>query len=118
MRRFAAFLSILLGTCFCLQAQNEHFVWLGLDEQPLPTDSIDAVPYSGDLNEFDGGYALGDTVGDFHLWSLQGEEFLLSNEVDPEKPTIIFNGSATCIRFQTTGTQPYLLWWWNGLPFT
>lgn len=81
-------------------AQNEHFEWLGLDVEPLATDSIDAVPYSGELNNFEGGYALGDTVGDFHLWTLQGEEYLLSNEVDPNKPTIIFNGSATCIRFQ------------------
>lgn len=86
--------------CCSVQAQNEHFLWLGLDAEPLPSDSIDTVPYSGELNEFDGGYAIGDTVGDFHLWSMAGEEFLLSNEVDPEKPTIIFNGSATCIRFQ------------------
>jgi len=97
----ATFLFIILNCMACaVLGQNEHFTWLGLDEFPLPTDSIDAVPYSGELNEFDGGYALGDTVGDFHLWSLEGEEFLLSNEVDPNKPTIIFNGSATCIRFQ------------------
>ncbi|MBL6645885.1 MAG: hypothetical protein ISP55_05485 [Flavobacteriales bacterium] len=80
--------------------QNEHFEWLGLDSEPQPADSIDAVPYSGELNDFSGGYDIGDTVGDFHLWSLEGEEFLLSNEVDPEKPTIIFNGSSTCVRFQ------------------
>ena len=67
---------------------------------PLPTDSIDPVPYSGELNTFDGGYAVGDTIGDFRLWSLDGDDFILSNEIDPEKPTIIFNGSATCIRFQ------------------
>lgn len=93
-------LVFVLGFAAQSAAQNEHFNWLGLDEEPLPTDSVDAVPYSGELNEFDGGYAIGDTIGDFHLWSLQGEEYLLSNEVDPDKPTIIFNGSATCVRFQ------------------
>lgn len=100
MKRIAAFFISIALSGLCLHAQNEHFVWLGLDAQPEPTDSVDTVPYSGELNTFDGGYALGDTVGDFHLWSLQGDEFLLSNEVDPDKPTIIFNGSATCIRFQ------------------
>ena len=42
----------------------------------------------------------GDTVADFHLWSLSGEEYILSNEVEADKPTILFNGSVTCIRFQ------------------
>ena len=93
------FLMTLLGTTQVF-GQNEHFEWLGLDAQPQPADSIDAVPYSGEVNDFTGGYNVGDTVGDFHLWSLDGEEFLLSNEVDPEKPTIIFNGSSTCVRFQ------------------
>ena len=83
-----------------LHGQNEHFEWLGLDAMPLPGDSIDALPYSGEANDFSGGYALGDTVGDFHLWSLNGEEFVLSNEVEAGKPTILFNGSATCVRFQ------------------
>lgn len=99
MSRNVLLVLVLVGTQWA-SAQNEHFDWLGLDEEPLATDSIDLVPYSGELNTFDGGYALGDTVGDFHLWTLQGEEFLLSNVVDPNKPTIIFNGSATCIRFQ------------------
>ena len=100
MNRTVLFLTFLSGPWLSAFGQNEHFVWLGLDAEPLSTDSIDAVPYSGELNEFDGGYAVGDTVGDFHLWTLEGEEFLLSNEVDPEKPTIILNGSATCVRFQ------------------
>ena len=100
MIRFIVLSTLWLAAIPCILGQNEHFVWLGLNEEPLATDSIDPVPYSGELNEFEGGYALGDTVGDFHLWSLDGEEFLLSNEVDPSKPTIIFNGSATCIRFQ------------------
>ena len=86
-------------------AQNEHFEWLGLDAQPLPTDSIELVPYSGEANDFSGGYAVGDTVGDFHLWTLNGEEFLLSNEVEENKPTILFNGSATCVRFQNDWDQ-------------
>ena len=81
-------------------AQNEHFDWLGSDAQPLPTDSIDDLPYSGEANDFSGGYAIGDTVGDFHLWTLNGNEFILSNEVEETKPTILFNGSATCVRFQ------------------
>lgn len=91
---------------FCLMAssvalsQNEHFTWLGLDQEPLPTDSIEPLPYSGEFNDFSGGYAIGDTVGDFHLWTLNGEEFILSNEVEQNKPTILFNGSSTCVRFQ------------------
>ena len=95
-------LSLLLSIALTFGAfgQNEHFDWLGVDIMPLPTDSIDPVPYSGELNTFDGGYAVGDTIGDFRLWSLDGDDFILSNEIDPEKPTIIFNGSATCIRFQ------------------
>lgn len=114
MKRFLAFTTVLLALCNVTLAQNEHFLWLGLDEEPLPTDSIEAVPYSGELNEFDGGYAIGDTVGDFHLWNMEGEEFLLSNEVDPNKPTIIFNGSATCVRFQNDWNQeisPGLIDW-------
>ena len=96
------FLFVLLASLVAgsASAQNEHFDWLGLDAQPLPTDSIDALPYSGQANDFSGGYALGDTVADFHLWSLNGEEFILSNEVEENKPTILFNGSATCVRFQ------------------
>lgn len=94
------FLSSLLFWALGTQAQNEHFEWLGLDVMPLPTDSIDPLPYSGQANDFSGGYAIGDTVADFHLWSLNGAEFVLSNEVEADKPTIIFNGSITCIRFQ------------------
>jgi hypothetical protein len=116
MSRSYSILLLLAAISSASFGQNEHFVWLGLDEQPLPTDSIDSVPYSGELNEFDGGYAIGDTVGDFHLWNLSGEEFLLSNEVDPEKPTIIFNGSATCVRFQNDwdpAVSPVVIEWVN-----
>ena len=98
LRIFLLGLAALLS--FSGQAQNEHFEWLGLDVMPVPTDSIDALPYSGDANDFSGGYALGDTVADFHLWTLNGEEYILSNEVEADKPTILFNGSVTCIRFQ------------------
>lgn len=94
---FSGFFLLLSSALF---GQNEHFEWLGLDAMPLPGDSIDALPYSGEANDFSGGYALGDTVGDFHLWTLNGEEFVLSNEVEAGKPTILFNGSATCVRFQ------------------
>ena len=96
---------LLLSTFFLMLVQpalgqNEHFNWLGLDAMPMPEDSIEMVPYSGEANDFSGGYNVGDTVGDFHLWTLNGEEYLLSNEVSPDKPTIIFDGSASCIRFQ------------------
>lgn len=114
MKKFFFTLLILCGIAMSVAGQNEHFLWLGLDEEPLATDSIDLVPYSGELNEFTGGYAIGDTVGDFHLWTMQGEEFLLSNEIDPTKPTIILNGSATCIRFQndwSVGTSPVVVEW-------
>ena len=96
------FLPLFVGMA---HAQNEHFEWLGLDAQPLHTDSIELMPYSGEANDFSGGYAVGDTVGDFHLWTLNGEEFLLSNEVEENKPTILFNGSATCVRFQNDWDQ-------------
>jgi len=99
MFRLISFLLSLAISC-SVAGQNQHFEWLGLDVMPLPTDSIDLIPYSGELNDFNGGYALGDTIGDFHLWSLNGDDFILSNEIDPDKPTIIFNGSATCVRFQ------------------
>lgn len=94
------FLALTLSLAFAALGQNEHFEWLGVDVMPLPTDSIDPVPYSGELNNFSGGYAEGDTVGDFHLWTLNGDDVILSNFIDPDKPTIIFNGSATCVRFQ------------------
>lgn len=94
------FLVLLLGSFQWSVAQNEHFNWLGLNEMPSPTDSIESLPYSGQANDFSGGYNVGDTISDFHLWTLQGEEFLLSNEVDELRPTILFNGSATCVRFQ------------------
>lgn len=97
--RFSLIL-LSMSLAMTVSGQNEHFNWLGLDVMPLPTDSIDDVPYSGELNDFSGGYALGDTIGDFHLWSLLGEDFILSNGINPDKPTIIFNGSATCVRFQ------------------
>ena len=99
MFRLISFL-LSLAISYSVAGQNQHFEWLGLDVMPLPTDSIDLIPYSGELNDFNGGYALGDTIGDFHLWSLNGDDFILSNEIDPDKPTIIFNGSATCVRFQ------------------
>ena len=39
--------------------QNEHFNWLGLDAMPMPEDSIEMVPYSGEANDFSGGYNVG-----------------------------------------------------------
>ena len=98
--RVSFFVFFTLGLTSLTWGQNEHFNWLGLDAMPLPEDSIELVPYSGEANDFTGGYNVGDTVGDFHLWTLNGNEFLLSNEVEAEKPTILFNGSASCIRFQ------------------
>ena len=95
-----SFLSACLMLTLSSLAQNEHLEWLGLDVMPLPTDSVDALPYSGQANDFSGGYAIGDTVANFHIWSLDGEEMVLSNSVEAEKPTVIFNGSITCIRFQ------------------
>lgn len=93
-------LSLVLVFASAAMGQNEHFDWLGVDVMPLPNDSIDDLPYSGELNDFSGGYAIGDTIGDFHLWSFLGEEFILSQQINPSKPTIILNGSATCVRFQ------------------
>ena len=93
-------LSFVVAIASSAVGQNEHFTWLGVDVMPIPSDSIDALPYSGEVNDFSGGYALGDTIGDFHLWSFLGDEFILSQNINPNKPTIIFNGSATCVRFQ------------------
>ena len=71
---------------------------------PVPTDSIDALPYSGDANDFSGGYALGDTV----VTSTSGPS-VARNTSCPTKwrrmPTILFNGSVTCIGSRTIGTR-------------
>ena len=109
-----SFLSALLVLSASTLAQNEHFEWLGMDVMPALTDSVDALPYSGQANDFSGGYAVGDTVADFHIWSLNGEELVLSAAVEADKPTVIFNGSITCIRFQNDwnpGLSPVVFEW-------
>ena len=62
---FSAFFAFLaLGIAANATAQT--FDFLGLEAVPAGTDSIDALPYLGEQNDFSGGYAIGDTVADFH----------------------------------------------------
>lgn len=96
---FSAFFAFLaLGIAANATAQT--FDFLGLEAVPAGTDSIDALPYLGEQNDFSGGYAIGDTVADFQVWSAEGAAFRLAQAMDAGQYAIIFDGSATCIRFQ------------------
>lgn len=89
---------VALGLSFQLTAQTHNF--LGSEVMPDATDSIDALPYLGELNDFSGGYAIGDTAADFQAWNPNGNSFRLSQAMDAGQHAIIFDGSATCVRFQ------------------
>lgn len=119
LKMIRLFFLTMLGVCLtgASWCQVDHSEWLGPNEMPLPTDSILPLPYSGEANDFSGGYAVGDTVTNFRLWTLAGEEFILSEEVTAEKPIILLDASITCIRFQNDWNpliSPAVNFWVNG----
>lgn len=71
-----------------------------MDQEPLPTDSIDDLEYIGAIGEYAGGLNEGDYIPDFQVYSLEGEPLRLYDEIDPEKYTILFSMSLSCNRVQ------------------
>ena len=75
---------------------------LGWASQPDDTMTVAPPEDYGDVNDFSGGYAIGDTVADFTAYDFDGYPITLSEQLTSSKQTVLINGSVSCIRFRNT----------------
>lgn len=73
---------------------------LGWPSMPLDSDPIAPLENYGELNDFSGGYNIGDTVADFTVYDFLGHSLTLSEQLTGDKPVIIMSSSVSCIRFR------------------
>ncbi|MEZ4919207.1 MAG: T9SS type A sorting domain-containing protein [Saprospiraceae bacterium] len=72
---------------------------IGLNSEPLGTDSICTIPWY--LGEFeDSGLMVGDTAFDFTLYSMDGQAFNLASVLESGKPVVLVGGNYTCPVFR------------------
>ncbi len=72
---------------------------IGLSGLPADSDMICQIPiYQGNFNA--AGYAAGDTVADFTLYTKDGNEITLSDLLLNGKPVLLVGGSYTCPVFR------------------
>ena len=86
-------------SCLVSSAQYGDF---GVAEQPEDSTSVDGLIDYGELLDFSGGYAVGDTVFNFTVYNFNGESVELYEELQGEKPVVLVNGSVSCHRFRNT----------------
>lgn len=72
---------------------------IGLDAEPSPDDAICEI---GDYNvDYEAvGFFEDEFVNDFTVYSPDGEEFTLSEELSSDKPVLLISGSYTCPVFR------------------
>lgn len=92
------FLSGLLGMLLCATSVAQ-VIDFGQSTQPSNTDQIDALIYYGEEMTFEGGYQVGETVGDFTIYNFDGQSINLYETLGNGKPTIMMSGSVSCPRF-------------------
>ncbi len=78
-------------------AMTENLGWPFL---PLDLEPIAPLENYGELNDYSGGYMIGDTVADFTVYDFFGNSLTLSEQLTGDKPVIIMNSSVSCIRFR------------------
>lgn len=104
---FAVFIH---SVCFSQDFMDGTYSWsgnlkdnLGVDSQPLLADSIQEMRDQGELMDFSGGYHVGDTVADFTVYGINGEELNMSSLLEESslsgKYTVLFSGSNSCNKF-------------------
>lgn len=84
---------------FWATAGHAQTIDFGRTSQPLDTETVDPLIYYGEDLEFEGGYHIGDQVGDFTVYSFDGDALNLSATLANGKPTILLSGSVSCPRF-------------------
>ena len=72
---------------------------IGLDTEPNPDNAIcDIGDYNVDYEAV--GFFEEEFVNDFTVYSTEGEEFTLSEELDSDQPVLLISGSYTCPVFR------------------
>lgn len=79
---------------------------IGSLERPRPEDSICPIPIFLPMDVRVAGYQVCDTVPDFCLYSLDGEEFVLSERLAEGLPILLVNASYTCPFWRELATLP------------
>ena len=79
---------------------------IGSTEQPRKTDSICPIPIFLPMDVREAGFQVCDTVPDFCLYDLDGEEFRLSDRLAGNKPILLVNASYTCPFWRQLATLP------------
>jgi hypothetical protein len=104
MRNLLLFL-VLLASSACREIPKLKPM-IGGTERPQPTDSICPTPIFLPTDVREAGFQVNDTVSDFCLQSLEGEEFHLSEHLAGKKPVLLVNTSYTCPIWRKLASLP------------
>lgn len=77
---------------------------IGVGDLPMDSDSICKIPLANYLNFDTLGLIDGDTVFNFNLYSIEGNEINLEQLLEQGKPVLLISGSYTCIKFRNKVT--------------
>ncbi|MFM1932667.1 MAG: hypothetical protein RL226_1970 [Bacteroidota bacterium] len=88
-----------MGLVFCANLFAQYGD-LGMASAPQSSDLIEPLIYYGEVNDFSGGYHIGDTVPNFTIYDFDGNAFNLYESLAGDKPVVMVNGSLSCLRFR------------------
>jgi len=96
------FTKTVILACFpflALTAQNNLDPHIGPGSQPSDHEVICEIPvHNGGFDDV--GYAEGETVPDFTLYTPMGDRYRLGEVLEDGKPVVLVNGNYTCWRFR------------------
>jgi hypothetical protein len=95
---YSPFLFLLL-IGWTIQAQPQLKPSIGIGPEPDPSDAICDIPLYLDNFSFSG-YQEGDTIPDFNLFDLDGNELKLGESMQDGKPVLLISSSYTCFVFR------------------
>lgn len=98
MKKFDFLLLLLILTTSTF-AQTNLLPSIGIGELPTDETPVCEIPLYLDSFE-DSGFQEGETVADFNLFGLNGNELLLSQVMEDGKPVLLIGGNYTCPVFR------------------
>jgi len=99
MKNYITTVILTISSFFVLTAQPDLEPHIGPVDEPELDDPICDIPLH--LGTFEGvGFAEGESVPDFTLYTPEGERYRLQEELEEGLPIVLINGSYTCPRYR------------------
>jgi hypothetical protein len=109
MKTIFTVLAFVFKIIFITNAQISLSPSIGLSHLPNDNDAICDIPLYITDNYDTGGYAIGDTIAHFKLYTLVGDSIDIGTELEKGMPIVLISGNYTCPVFRNDINEINLL---------